>query len=337
MTTSGPLPERYRGNPVLCSAWPVIEASRDVRTDVARIAEVASWMAYEELPLPQYLSGFPLDGSPAEIIDFTMLATSIDFAFTDFSTGRRFEVDHAGGRWSDSDALFACLRRALDDGVPVLDGGFLAEVSDDEVAGLLRGSIPIPMLAERAEILRAVGSVLAEHFGGRFSGLVGSASPRLHDAGGTGIVDLLTTHFPRFDDVSRYGTHTVRFDKLAQLAVWVAYTSTGAGAGFALQDLDQMTAFADYIVPVGLRVLGIQRYSDDLAAAIATGSIVQRDSRQEVEIRAHTVCAVALLTEAINAIRPADRQVVMAQVDARLWTHYHTTFHPHHLTRTIMY
>ena len=25
------------------------------------------------------------------------------------------------------------------------------------------------------------------------------------------------------------------------------------------------------------------------------------------------------------------------QVDARLWTHYHTTFWPHHLTRTIMY
>ncbi len=98
-----------------------------------------------------------------------------------------------------------------------------------------------------------------------------------------------------------------------------------------------MTAFADYIVPVGLEVLGITRYSGGLADAISAGRMVPRDSPQEVEIRAHCVYAVALLTDAINRIRPADRQVVMAQVDSRLWTHYHTTFRPHHLTRTVMY
>jgi len=30
-------------------------------------------------------------------------------------------------------------------------------------------------------------------------------------------------------------------------------------------------------------------------------------------------------------------QVIITQIDARLWTHYRTTFWPHHLTRTIMY
>jgi hypothetical protein len=29
--------------------------------------------------------------------------------------------------------------------------------------------------------------------------------------------------------------------------------------------------------------------------------------------------------------------VIIPQIDARLWTHYHTTPWPHHLTRTIMY
>jgi len=29
--------------------------------------------------------------------------------------------------------------------------------------------------------------------------------------------------------------------------------------------------------------------------------------------------------------------VIVPQVDARLWTHYHTTSWPHHLTPTIMY
>jgi len=45
----------------------------------------------------------------------------------------------------------------------------------------------------------------------------------------------------------------------------------------------------------------------------------------------------ALLTEEINKLRPANRRVIIPQIDARLWTHYHTTTWPHHLTQTIMY
>ena len=49
------------GSPVLDSLRPVIEGSRHVRTDVAKIAEVARWMAYEELPVPQFSLPFGLD------------------------------------------------------------------------------------------------------------------------------------------------------------------------------------------------------------------------------------------------------------------------------------
>jgi len=337
MPTAAHLPEQFAANPVLASVLPVIAESADVHTDPERVAAVARWMAYEELPLPQFLGGFPVSGGRERIIDFTMTAASIDFAFTDFDTSEKFEVDYAGARWSDSDALFACLHRALEAGTPVLDGRFLAQITEEQLGGILRGSITIPMLAERAGILRQVGEVLVAEFGGSFTGLVDAAGSCLHSADGAGIVDLLTSRIPRFDDVSPYGGRAVRFDKLAQLAVWMVHTSLGGRAGFPLADLDQMTAFADYIVPVGLEVLGITRYSAGLADAIAAGRMVDRDSSQEVEIRAHCVYAVALLTDAINRIRPADRQVVMAQVDSRLWTHYHTTFRPHHLTRTVMY
>ena len=35
--------------------------------------------------------------------------------------------------------------------------------------------------------------------------------------------------------------------------------------------------------------------------------------------------------------RPADQQLVIPQLDYRLWKTYHATWWPHHLTRTIMY
>ena len=39
----------------------------------------------------------------------------------------------------------------------------------------------------------------------------------------------------------------------------------------------------------------------------------------------------------MNKLRPKDLQIINPQIDARLWTHYHTTWWPHHLTKTIMY
>ncbi|MGC1258806.1 MAG: queuosine salvage family protein, partial [Candidatus Acidiferrales bacterium] len=86
-----------------------------------------------------------------------------------------------------------------------------------------------------------------------------------------------------------------------------------------------------------LRLLGITSYSPALEHAINSYQLIPRDSTQEIEIRAHCLYATALLREEINKIRPKDMQIIIPQVDARLWTHYHTTFWPHHLTRTIMY
>src|SRR5947209_824961 len=42
------------GSPVLDSLHPVIEHSRDVQTHVHQIQQVAAWMAFEELPMPDY-------------------------------------------------------------------------------------------------------------------------------------------------------------------------------------------------------------------------------------------------------------------------------------------
>jgi len=328
---------RLAGSPVLDSLHPVIEASRDVQTHVEKVKEVAGWMAYEELPMPDYALPFGTgEGKPEETIDFILTCDAIDTAFTDFSTHEKFQVDYAGRHWSDSDALFACMKRALDQGIPVLDGAFLGRVTRPQLKSIFAGNIELPMLDEKMEVLHQVGPVLAARYGGRFHNFVKSCSPRLYD-NGNGLIDRLVQEFPRFNDVSDYDGHTIKFYKLPQLGLWFIYSSLRKTGQFPIEDLEKMTVFSDYIVPVALRLLGIVSYSPALENAINTHQMVPRDSRWEVEIRAHCIYASALLCEEINALRPKDLQVINPQVDARLWTHYHTTWWPHHLTKTIMY
>jgi hypothetical protein len=325
------------GSPVLDSLPPVIEHSRDVHTNVDRVQQVAGWMAYEELPMPDYQLPFGVgQGSPDEAIDFVMTADCVDTAFTDFKTHTKFQVDYAGRHWSDSDALFACMKRAMDNGIPILDGKFLAQVRRPELERIFAGNIEIPMLDEKMEVWRQVGSVLAAKYDGRFHNFVRSCPPRLYD-NGKGLIDRLAREFPRFNDVSEYDGHTIKFYKLPQLGIWFVYSTLRKTGQFPLEDLEKMTAFADYIVPVGLRLMGITSYSEKLENAINTYTMIPRDSAWEVEIRAHCIYATALLCAEINKKRAPENKVIIPQIDARFWIPYHTTSWPHHLTKTIMY
>jgi hypothetical protein len=325
------------GSPVLDSVRYAVESSRSVETNYDKIVEVASWMAYEELPMPEFTLPFGVGQKGGdEAIDFVMVADSIDTAFTDFTRHEKFQVDYAGQHWSDSDAEFACIKRAVDNGVPFLDGAYLAKMTREDLNKVFEGNIEMPMLDEKLQVLHQVGAVLAEKYDGRFHNFVKSCSPKLYD-NGNGLIDRLVKEFPRFNDVSTLDGHEIKFYKLAQLGVWMLYATLHEQGKFRLDDPQKMTAFADYIVPLALRLHGITSYSEKLEKAINSHELIPRDSRWEIEIRAHCIYATAVLTEEINKRRPANLQVIIPQIDARFWTHFHTTTWPHHLTQTIMY
>lgn len=314
-----------------------IECSRDVSTNYEKVVEVASWMAFEELPVPEFALPFNVGrGDANEIIDFILVADSIDTAFTDFARHEVFQVDYGGKHWSDAEAEFACLGRAIDRGVPILNGEYLRKITHAELDSIFTGNIPMPMLDEKLGVLHEVGGVLAANYDGRFHKFVQSCSPRLYD-NGNGLIERMVKEFRRFNDVSILDDREIRFYKLAQLGVWMLYATLHPAGKFRLDDSEKMTAFADYIVPLALRLHGITRYSEKLEQAIQSRQLIPRDSRWEIEIRAHCVYATALLCEEVNKLRPPNRQVLIPQIDARFWTHFHKTTWPHHLTQTIMY
>ena len=326
----------FTESPVLQSVMPVIAASRHVRTNKDAISSVAGWMAYEEFTLPGDMFAFPMGDDPDHLTDVIMLSASLDFAFTDFATSVKFEVDYRDTRWSDSDAMFACLYRAIEQGLPITTGAWQAAVTRTDLEELFRGTIEMPMLDERVAILNEIGRILVERYDGRWSAWARTCTRALY-ADGNGLLERLEADFPRFRDVSRYDGQDVRIAKLAQLSLWsLDRTLVNAGQP-GLPDLARMTAFADYIVPVGLRLMGLISYTPELEARINRGELIPRDSDEEIEIRAHTIHATALLTEACNELRPADRQLVIPQIDYRFWKAFHTTHWPHHLTRTVMY
>ena len=323
-------------SPVLASLQPVVDGAQLVRINHEKITEVANWMAYEEFAKPDGSMLFDFGNDPDVLMDFTLVVNTMNFAFTDFSTGVKFETDYMDKRWCDSEAMLACLHRAINAGIPFFSGEYLAKVTRKDLESVFSGTIEMPMLDERVVLFNEVGRVLVEKYQGRYSNFVRSCAPRLY-ANGDGLLERLTTEFPRFRDVSMYHGSEVHIFKLAQLGIWGMHLALSPRGAWKLEDADNLTAFADYIVPVGLRVMNIFEYTPELEKQINSLVEVKRDSEAEVELRASSIYVIAKLTEEINKRRPGMEPLLQPQVDFRFWKTYHATHWPHHLTKTVMY
>lgn len=323
-------------SPVLKSLEPVLQNAKLVKINKEKLIEVANWMAYEEFPKPDGSLLFDFGNDPDVLMDFTMVVNTMNFAFTDFNTGVKFETDYQGKRWCDSEAMLACMHRAISAGVPLFSGKFLADLTREKFNEIFSGTIEMPMVDERVAIFNEVGRVLVEKYQGSYHNFVKSCSPRLYD-NGNGLLERLVTEFPRFNDVSDYHGNQVQIFKLAQLGIWGMHLALSPRGHWRLEDAHELTAFADYIVPVGLRVMGIFEYAPELENQINNLQEVKRDSDAEIELRASSIYCIAVLTDEINKRRPNMTPLLMPQVDFRFWKTYHATHWPHHLTKTVMY
>lgn len=319
-------------NPIIKSVLPVVDGATHARVDENAIAVVARWLAHEQLSSNAEIPGMTRE----EMIALHATLSVINFAYTDFNTSQKFEAVIDGQVHSDATAAFKIFERALQQGKPVTSGQWMKDVTKKDLNDLLAGNIEMPLLDEKVAMLNQVGEVLVAKFGGSWAVWFDSCTFSLY-ANGNGLLERIETDFPRFRDHSLWKGHDVHLQKLAQLT-FSTINAGLLGRGLSgIPDVHQLTAFADYIVPLALEVMGILTYTKELSEKIMTGKEIIRDSEEEVEIRACSIYAVTRLADEVNALRPANAPVLPCQLDYRIWSHYHASLRPHHLTRTIMY
>jgi len=318
---------------VLKSVSDMMSEANHLKINDNNIEEVSDWLAYEEFSFPKN-NDRKID--PDNFIRTTMLINTLNFAFTDFDNSIKYEITRNGNKLSDSEAMFTQIHEAIDSGINLLDGEVQAGLTFQDLENIFKGNIEMPMLQERKDILNQVGQKLVNSYEGDWINFINSCPKKLY-SNGEGLIEKLISEFPRFNDSSSYKGKDIHFYKLAQLAFWGMHGELIHSNYFNIEDINAMSAFADYIVPVALKVMKIVEYSEDLNEKINNGILIERDSEEEIEVRAASLFATAKLTEAVNLRRPANKAIIIPQLDYRLWKSYHATHHPHHLTYTIMY
>ena len=316
------------GSQVLSSVSKVIPQLSCLEIDIEKLHEAAINLSKEDF-------GINYEGNPnivpKEYIRKTMLINTLNFVFTDFSTSVKYKIESL----SDTDAMVYQIDEALLEGVPLTQGHYMRDMDLKEFKRIFTGNIEMPMADEKVKILNSVGNTLVTKYGGDWINFIDDGPKKLYD-NGEGLVERLVKDFKRFDDHSIFENEKVYFLKLAQLAFWGIHRELSK-RHFYIEDMENMTAFADYIIPVALESFGIVKYSSGLKEKIDSGILIDRDSIEEIEIRSTSIYVTAKLTELINNYKNEKEKIIIPQLDFKLWTDFHADERPHHLTKTIMY
>jgi hypothetical protein len=285
----------------------------EVRTRCAEIAARARWVhidvdrlgAIGEAPPPQLdADRHYLEGSAEDVAAYMLTLDAINFGSGWFPTLRKrpgssgyFTVAWAlADHWRERGPWSPAELRSLDAAT---------------VATVLGQEPGHELMALYAQALRDLGTFLGDR----------APLEAVAEAGGSAerLAETLAAGMPFFDDSG--------FWKRAQIA-----SNDLALAGVAeFDDLDRLTIFADNLVPHVLRVDGVLRYDERLAAHIDSGELL-RPGEEEREIRACAVHACELIAERTDTPPRV--------LDMWLWQRGQEPRYkaiPRHRTRTVFY
>jgi hypothetical protein len=282
----------------------VARRARYVRIDPDGLARFAGAIPQAELGGVSGTNFPDLGGDPERIAAFVICLDAINFG-----SGWFPQLSKPEGRSGYRTVEAALSRRFSAQGAPSaaeLRGFDAARMT--AMLGQERAGPDVPeLMALFAQSWRELGQLLAERFGGSFLALARSAR------GSAAALVRTLLELTLYRDVHRYQELEVPLLKRAQITA----ADLAVGLGDRLEpfaDLDQLTIFADNLVPHVLRLDGVLAFDAALVGRIEREERIRAGSPEEIEIRA---CAVA----AVEALRAhlAERGVRVRSMDLDFW------------------
>src|SRR3989338_7221886 len=215
----------------------------------------------------------------------------------------KYKDKKCDGAWG----MILALGRGIEEGTALTNFDYCSKISKEEFAHILHGNIEIPLLEERWKILQEIGKNMVANFDGKAGNLIKAANGDAQE-----LLEIIVQKFPSFLDIAKYKEKEIYFYKRVQLLIADIFQIFG-GKGFGkLENMDQITACADYKLPLILRNLGILEYTSVLAKKIDCKTEIQKGSAEETEIRASTIWAVEFIKEEVKKRSP---QIMSFQIN----------------------
>lgn len=275
-----------------------------------------------------YLSSNPfglLELPKEDLVNFLLLYGSIDFCFW------------GEPKWSvkyndkEIDGAFALLYKMLEF-YKSIDNNIFDEInkmSSNELSNIFNGSIEIPLLKERIEILKDISNVVTSKMNSNFYSEIMDINTDIE------LFDFIINNFKSFKDERTYNGRKIYIYKLAQLLTSDILHLRKYKENIDV-DYSNLIGCSDYKIPQVLRSLGILEYNDELSNIVDSKIEIKENDEYEVEIRANTLVVINYLYEKLNY------EIDRIDINDFIWLkgkdkNNNKNEKSYHLTRTISY
>ena len=317
-------------NKIIESVKFVFENSLNVKINQKKIDEFVDYLNHKHIKHWIDESPFNLKNlNPKDRLHFLLVFNAISFSYWG---DPKWKINYNSKEVDGAYGMIGAIARAIENKFPILEPKYLSDISAENLSKILEGNIQIPLIEERLNILREIGTILMSKFNGDFTEMIKEAKGDSQQ-----LLSLLLENFPSFEDSSTYNGKRIYFEKRAQLLVADIYQAFDGHEFGRLKRINELTACADYKLPFVLRRLGIFSYSDNLADKIDNQTPIDKDSEEEIEIRANTIWAVELIKQ---KVKKKMQNIDSIHVNDHIWMLGQKKIKndkPYHLTRTTSY
>ncbi|XP_048448830.1 queuosine salvage protein isoform X1 [Rhincodon typus] len=229
-------------------------------------------------------------------VNWVFVVDTLNFSFWSENDDHKCLIKYKGKMHSGFWSLCAAINRALDEGIPITNASYVANITLDQLKYVLRSDtgVPMPLIEERLKVLKEAGNILLEKFDGSFLNCIKKSENSAQK-----LLQLVVENFPSYRDETMFQGKKVAFYKRAQILVADIWgLLEGKEDGF-FHDIASLTMFADYRIPQVLVHLGAMKYSEKLMEKLKQGVLFQSGDCEEVEIRGCSIWCVELILRCI--------------------------------------
>ena len=200
---------------VLTGAGEVVRTASLVAIDSRAVTRLSNEWTREPWPEQAGLDALHFTDGTERTANWVLALDALNFCFWAMPGEPRWRVEWSGQTLDGYAALAAALTRAVEEGRPLWDAGYLAGMTAATLAEILRpvsGAPQIPLLEARVSNLREVGAVLLKRYDGQFARAVERA-----EGSAVALVRLIADEFRSFHDVPIWRRQPIPFLKRAQI------------------------------------------------------------------------------------------------------------------------
>ena len=166
------------------------------------------------------------------------------------------------------------------------------EMSYKEFENLLKGNVEIPLLKDRYNNLVKMNKFIKDS-GKSFYELI---KDYYRD---TDLFEFIVNHLNYYKDISKYNGKEILFYKRAQLLTSDILHVLEKKEKIKV-DYSHLIGCADYKIPQVMRCYGMIEFSNSLAEKVDNKIELEKDSEEEIEIRANTLKVIEYIYEKLD-------------------------------------